>query len=84
MVLSKKERFEVNVYEAVGLTWIIFTSLLSTVGIIYFAYVGVEISIKKHRTGSSANEIPDEVRKNFKIVGADRMAELPTTANQHT
>ena len=46
-----------NIYEAVGLTWIIFTCLLSTVGIIYFAYVGVEISIKKHG-GAGANEIP--------------------------
>jgi len=56
----------VNVYEAVGLTWIIFTSLLATVGILYFAYVGVKISIKKHQ-GASANEIPNEVRKMFKV-----------------
>jgi hydrogenase-4 membrane subunit HyfE len=56
----------VNVYEAVGLTWIILTSLLATVGILYFAYVGVKISIKMHQ-GAIANEIPAEVRKMFKI-----------------
>ena len=56
-----------NVYEAVGLTWIIFTSLLATVGVLYFAYVGVKISIKNHQV-ASANEIPEEGRKIFKIV----------------
>ena len=57
-----------NVYEAVGLTWIILTSLLATVGILYFAYIGVKISIKIHQ-GAIANEteIPAEVRKMFKI-----------------
>ena len=55
-----------NVYEAVGLTWIILTSLLATVGIFYFAYVGVKISIKMHQ-GAIANEIPVEVKKMFKI-----------------
>jgi hypothetical protein len=55
-----------NVYETVGLTWIIFTSSLATAGMVYFAYVGVKISIQKHQS-ASANEIPDEVRKMFKI-----------------
>ena len=52
-----------NIFEAVGLTWIILTSLLATVGILYFAYVGVKISIKMHQ----GDEIPAEVRKMFKI-----------------
>jgi hypothetical protein len=56
----------VNVYEAVGLTWIILTSLLATVGILYFAYIGVKISIKMNQ-GAIDNEIPAEVRKMFKI-----------------
>jgi hypothetical protein len=56
-----------NVYEAIGVGWVIFTSLLATVGMVYFAYVGVKISIEK-RQRASANEIPDEVRKMFKIV----------------
>jgi hypothetical protein len=56
----------VNVYEAVGLTWIILTSLLATVGILYFAYIGVKISIKMNQ-GAIDNEIPAEVRKIFKI-----------------
>jgi threonine/homoserine/homoserine lactone efflux protein len=56
-----------NVYEAIGVGWVIFTSLLATVGMVYFAYLGVKLSIEK-RQSASANEIPDEVRKMFKIV----------------
>jgi hydrogenase-4 membrane subunit HyfE len=63
---EQKERIEdVNIYEAVGLTWIILTSLLATAGILYFAYIGVKISIKMHQ--GAIDEIPAEVRKMFKI-----------------
>ena len=55
-----------NIYEALGLTWVVFTSGLATIGLLYFAYRGLKLSIKKIEDGSST-EIPEEARKTFKI-----------------
>ena len=35
-----------NMYEAVGIAWIVFTTSLATVAILYFSYVGVKHFMK--------------------------------------
>ena len=55
-----------SIYEAVGMAWIIFTSALATVAILYLAFVGLKVAlIKQQELKDSA--VPLEVKEMFKI-----------------
>jgi hypothetical protein len=54
-----------TVLEAIGLAWVIFTSALSTIAIVYLAFLGFKtvlgVELKK------AAEVPAQVKEMFKI-----------------
>jgi len=54
-----------SIYEAIGMSWVIFTSALASLGILYLAYVGFMTLIRKHE--SRDGEVPVEVKEMFKI-----------------
>ena len=60
-------RVEMSIYEAIGMAWIIFTSTLATVGILYLAYLGLRSALKQQQEGRENNEVPAEVKEMFKI-----------------
>jgi len=43
----------VNIYETIGLAWIIFTALLATVAIGYFAYKGASDAWRQRQRGAT-------------------------------
>jgi len=49
-----------NVFETLGLVWIVLTSSLATVGLFYLAYVGLKALLKKEA------ELPTEVKEMFR------------------
>jgi len=55
-----------SIYEAIGMAWVIFTSSIATVEILYLAFVGLRTVIKKHEEVHD-NEVPVEVKEMFKI-----------------
>jgi hypothetical protein len=54
-----------GIFETIGLAWVIFTSTLATVEIIYLAIVGLRSMTA--RKGGKETEIPVEVKEMFKI-----------------
>jgi len=56
----------VSIYEAVGMAWVIFTSAIATVGILYLAFVGLRVSVEKAEQIKD-NDVPVEVKEMFKI-----------------
>jgi hypothetical protein len=54
-----------SIYEAVGMTWIIFTSALASVAIIYLAFVGLRVVMNKEQ--EARDDVPVEVKEMFKI-----------------
>jgi len=54
-----------SIYEAIGMAWVIFTSAIASVGILYLAYVGFKAMVKKYAARDS--EVPVEVQEMFKI-----------------
>ena len=59
-----------NIYEALGFTWVIFTSTLATIELLYFAYRGVKLSFQKLEDGK-VTDVPEKARKIFKVAGAE-------------
>ena len=55
-----------SIFEAIGLTWVVFTSALATVGVLYLAYVGFIGLVRKHQDGQDG-DVPVEVKEMFKI-----------------
>ena len=55
-----------NIYEAIGMAWVIFTSAIASVELIYLAHVGMRSLIKKHEEARD-NDVPVEVKEMFKI-----------------
>jgi hypothetical protein len=55
-----------SIYEAVGMTWVIFTSALASVAIIYLAFVGLRVVLNKEQEARD-NDVPVEVKEMFKI-----------------
>ncbi len=55
-----------SIYEAVGMAWVIFTSALATVAILYFAFVGLRATLDK-QLESKDSDVPVEVKEMFKI-----------------
>jgi threonine/homoserine/homoserine lactone efflux protein len=56
-----REVLAMNVFETLGLVWIVLTSSLATVGLFYLAYVGLKALLKKEA------ELPTEVKEMFRI-----------------
>jgi hypothetical protein len=53
-----------TILETIGMAWIIFTSALSTIGIIYLSFIGLKsVMIREPRDP----EMPVEVKEMFKI-----------------
>jgi hypothetical protein len=55
----------VNIFETIGVAWVIFTSSLATVAIIYLAFAGLKSVTRKETQEGS--EVPVEVKEMFKI-----------------
>ena len=55
-----------SIYEAIGMAWVIFTSAIATVEILYLAFVGLKTILKKQQEAQD-NEVPVEVKEMFKI-----------------
>jgi hypothetical protein len=55
-----------SIYEAVGTAWVIFTSALATVAILYLAFVGLRVTLNKAQE-SKDSDVPVEVKEMFKI-----------------
>jgi hypothetical protein len=55
-----------SIYEAIGMAWVIFTSAIATVEILYLAFVGLKTVIKRHEE-SPESDVPVEVKEMFKI-----------------
>ena len=54
-----------NIYEAIGMAWVIFSSALASVAILYLAYIGLKSLLNKQEARDS--EVPVEVKEMFKI-----------------
>jgi hypothetical protein len=54
-----------SILETVGMVWVIFTSTIATVAIIYFAYVGLRATVLKATADNT--EVPSEVKEMFKV-----------------
>ena len=55
-----------SIYEAIGLAWVIFTSAIATVEILYLAFVGLKTVIKIQDEVRDS-DVPVEVKEMFKI-----------------
>ena len=55
-----------SIYEAVGIAWVIFTSAIATVAIIYLAFVGLKVVISKNQDAKDS-DVPVEIKEMFKI-----------------
>jgi hypothetical protein len=55
---------QMSVYEAVGMAWIIFTSAIATLEIVFLALVGLKTLLNKSWL---TTDIPAEVKEMFKI-----------------
>ena len=55
-----------SIYEAIGMAWVIFTSALATVGILFLAFVGMKVTLNRAQEAKD-NDLPVEVKEMFKI-----------------
>ena len=55
-----------SIYEAIGMAWVIFTSSIATVEILYLAFVGLR-AVLKNQEEVHDSEVPVEVKEMFKI-----------------
>ena len=55
-----------SIYEAIGMAWVIFTSAIATVEILYLAFVGLRTVTHKPKDVQEP-EVPAEVKEMFKI-----------------
>ena len=57
-----------NIFETIGLAWVIFTSTLASVAIIYLSFVGLKVIISRSaREETESVDVPVEVKEMFKI-----------------
>ena len=54
-----------SIYEAIGMAWVIFTSAIATVEILYLAFVGLK-SVT-HKQDLRDGDVPAEVKEMFKM-----------------
>jgi len=55
-----------SIYEAVGMAWVIFTSAIASVEILYLAFVGLRSILDKQQEARDS-DVPVEVKEMFKI-----------------
>ena len=55
-----------SIYEAMGLAWVIFASVIASVEILYLAFIGLRTVTNKYREGRDT-DVPVEVKEMFKI-----------------
>ena len=55
-----------SIYEAIGMAWVIFTSAIATVEILYLAFIGLKTVIKRQEEARDS-DVPAEVKEMFKI-----------------
>ena len=55
-----------SIYEAIGIAWVIFTSALATVGILFLSFVGMKVTLNRAQEAKD-NDLPVEVKEMFKI-----------------
>ena len=53
-----------TIFETIGLAWVIFTSSLATVAIIYLSIIGLKVLLRKEQKDV---DVPVEVKEMFKI-----------------
>jgi hypothetical protein len=56
-----------NIFETIGLAWVIFTSALASVAILYLSFVGLKVIVRKDVKDSETVNVPVEVKEMFKI-----------------
>ena len=56
-----------SIYEAIGMAWVIFTSAIASVEVLYLAFVGLKTVIKKQQEDIRDSDVPVEVKEMFKI-----------------
>ena len=68
MAITSAESYggEMSIYEAIGMAWVIFTSAIATVEILYLAFVGLRTVTHKPKEVQES-EVPAEVKEMFKI-----------------
>jgi hypothetical protein len=55
-----------SIYEAIGMAWVIFTSAIASVEILYLAFVGLKTILNREREARDS-DVPAEVKEMFKI-----------------
>ena len=55
-----------SLYEAIGMAWVIFTSAIASVEILYLAFVGLRSILNKAQEARDS-DVPVEVKEMFKI-----------------
>ncbi len=55
-----------SIYEAIGMAWVIFTSAIATVGILWLAFIGLK-RVGKRQEEVRDSEVPVEVKEMFRI-----------------
>jgi hypothetical protein len=57
-----------NIFETIGLAWVIFTSAIASVAILYLSFVGLKVVVRKEtREENESVNVPVEVKEMFKI-----------------
>ena len=55
-----------SIYEAIGLTWVVFTSAIASVGLLCLAFVGLKTVLNRLHHPQDG-DVPVEVKEMFKI-----------------
>ena len=55
-----------SIYEAIGMAWVIFSSTIATIVILYLAFVGLK-AITKKQEDMRDSDVPVEVKEMFKM-----------------
>jgi threonine/homoserine/homoserine lactone efflux protein len=55
-----------SIYEAVGMAWVIFSSALATVGVLYLAFIGLRVTLDRAQEAKET-DVPVEVKEMFKV-----------------
>ena len=56
-----------SIFETIGMAWVVFTSALATVAIMYLSFVGLKVVVKKAEREAESVNVPVEVKEMFKI-----------------
>jgi hypothetical protein len=56
-----------DIFETIGMAWVILTSALASVAILYLAYRGLKFIVARETKESESVNVPVEVKEMFKI-----------------